>query len=131
MRLLANYNDRGQVVLRWSGYSGAAADFGRYVVLRAPYPNRPDRPGQNGTQVVGQSTDPQRLVANDRPPLGTQPVYRVIALDASPGMLDALIELQGEHGVTDIEVVETRWPPPVDSLGRFAADVALIRLYDA
>jgi CTP:molybdopterin cytidylyltransferase MocA/SAM-dependent methyltransferase len=51
---------------------------------------------------------------------------RVIALDASPGMLDALIELQGEHGVTDIEVVETRWPPPVDSLVRFAADVALI-----
>ena len=37
---------------------------------------------------------------------------RVIALDASPGMLDALLELQAEHGVTDVEVVETRWPPP-------------------
>jgi molybdenum cofactor cytidylyltransferase len=52
---------------------------------------------------------------------------RVIALDASPGMLDALMELQSEHGVTDVEVVETRWPPsngvPLD---RFAADVALI-----
>jgi CTP:molybdopterin cytidylyltransferase MocA/SAM-dependent methyltransferase len=51
---------------------------------------------------------------------------RVIALDASPGMLDALLELQSEHGVTDVEVVETRWPPPRDSLPRFAADVALI-----
>jgi CTP:molybdopterin cytidylyltransferase MocA/SAM-dependent methyltransferase len=51
---------------------------------------------------------------------------RVIALDASPGMLDALLELQSEHGVTDVEVIETRWPPPVASLARFAADVALI-----
>jgi molybdenum cofactor cytidylyltransferase len=52
---------------------------------------------------------------------------RVIALDASPGMLDALMELQAEHGVADVEVVETRWPP-VDaaSLERFATDVALI-----
>lgn len=52
---------------------------------------------------------------------------RVIALDASPGMLDALLELQSEHGVADVEVVETRWPPPDDvALDRFAADVALI-----
>jgi CTP:molybdopterin cytidylyltransferase MocA/SAM-dependent methyltransferase len=52
---------------------------------------------------------------------------RVIALDASPGMLDALLDLQSEHGVTDIEVVETRWPPPAGTpLERFAADVALI-----
>jgi CTP:molybdopterin cytidylyltransferase MocA/SAM-dependent methyltransferase len=52
---------------------------------------------------------------------------RVIAVDASPGMLDALIELQAEHGVTDVEVVETRWPPPPRTpLDRFAADVALI-----
>jgi CTP:molybdopterin cytidylyltransferase MocA/SAM-dependent methyltransferase len=51
---------------------------------------------------------------------------RVIALDASPGMLDALLELQSEHGVTDVEVVETRWPPPDRRLARFAADVALI-----
>jgi len=51
---------------------------------------------------------------------------RVIALDASPGMLDALLDLQSEHGVTDVEVVETRWPPAVGSLARFAADVALI-----
>ena len=52
---------------------------------------------------------------------------RVIAVDASPGMLDALMELQTEHGITDVEVVETRWPPPRrDSLDRFATDVALI-----
>jgi CTP:molybdopterin cytidylyltransferase MocA/SAM-dependent methyltransferase len=52
---------------------------------------------------------------------------RVIALDASPGMLDALLDLQSEHGVTDIEVVETRWPPPPSTaLERFVADVALI-----
>ncbi|HSL75837.1 MAG TPA: hypothetical protein VK867_02760, partial [Candidatus Limnocylindrales bacterium] len=52
---------------------------------------------------------------------------RVIALDASPGMLDALMELQSEHGVTDVEVIESRWPP-IDggSLDRFRADVALI-----
>jgi CTP:molybdopterin cytidylyltransferase MocA/SAM-dependent methyltransferase len=51
---------------------------------------------------------------------------RVIALDASPGMLDALLEIQSEHGVTDVEVVETRWPPSDGPLDRFAADVALI-----
>lgn len=52
---------------------------------------------------------------------------RVIAVDASPGMLDALMELQTEHGITDVEVVETRWPPPrSDPMDRFATDVALI-----
>src|SRR4051812_33281597 len=52
---------------------------------------------------------------------------RVIAVDASPGMLDALMELQAEHGITDVEVVETRWPPARTlSLDRFATDVALI-----
>jgi SAM-dependent methyltransferase len=51
---------------------------------------------------------------------------RVIALDTSAGMLEALVELQSEHGVADIEVVETRWPPPDDRLARFACDVALI-----
>jgi CTP:molybdopterin cytidylyltransferase MocA len=52
---------------------------------------------------------------------------RVIALDASGGMLDALLELQTEHGITDVEVIETRWPPPAGMpLTRFEADVALI-----
>jgi SAM-dependent methyltransferase len=51
---------------------------------------------------------------------------RVIALDTSSGMLDALLELRSEHGVTDVEVVETRWPPDPSTLGRFSSDVALI-----
>ena len=52
---------------------------------------------------------------------------RVIAVDASHGMLDALLDVQTEHGVTDVEVVESRWPPADgSSLERFAADVALI-----
>jgi molybdenum cofactor cytidylyltransferase len=52
---------------------------------------------------------------------------RVIALDTSPGMLDALLELQTVHGVTDVEVIETRWPPSDGvRMDRFAADVALI-----
>ncbi len=51
---------------------------------------------------------------------------RVIAVDASHGMLDALLELQSEHGIADVEVVETRWPPDDGRLERFAADVALI-----
>ena len=52
---------------------------------------------------------------------------RVIALDASHGMLDALLDLQTEHGVADVEVIEGRWPPTDgSSLDRYAADVALI-----
>lgn len=51
---------------------------------------------------------------------------RVIALDASAGMLDALLELRSEHGITDVEVIESRWPPPAADLDRYACDVALI-----
>jgi molybdenum cofactor cytidylyltransferase len=51
---------------------------------------------------------------------------RVIAVDASHGMLDALVELRSEHGVTDVEVVETRWPPAPTDIRRFDCDVALI-----
>jgi molybdenum cofactor cytidylyltransferase len=49
---------------------------------------------------------------------------RVIALDPSDGMLDALMRLQAEHGITDVEVVQERWPPPDPT--RYEADVALI-----
>ncbi|MBW8826153.1 MAG: hypothetical protein JF603_07375 [Acidobacteria bacterium] len=83
MRLQARYNDRGQVVLRWSGYTGPPAAFGSYVVLRAPAPNRPDRPGENGTRIVGRATDQQRLFGVDSPPPDMRPVYRVVALDPS------------------------------------------------
>jgi molybdenum cofactor cytidylyltransferase len=51
---------------------------------------------------------------------------RVIALDPSEGMLDALLEVQAEHGVTDVEVVQDRWPPSDGSVDRFRSDVALI-----
>jgi CTP:molybdopterin cytidylyltransferase MocA/SAM-dependent methyltransferase len=49
---------------------------------------------------------------------------RVIAVDPSRGMLDALAEIGAEHGISNVEVVEARWPLPE---GRsFPADVALI-----
>jgi CTP:molybdopterin cytidylyltransferase MocA/SAM-dependent methyltransferase len=51
---------------------------------------------------------------------------RVIALDASAGMLDALRGIAAEHGIDNVEVVHDRWPPADGGLGRFAADVALI-----
>jgi CTP:molybdopterin cytidylyltransferase MocA len=49
---------------------------------------------------------------------------RVIAVDASSGMLDAQRELAAEHGVDNVTAVHARWPP--DNLAPFAADVALI-----
>ena len=49
---------------------------------------------------------------------------RVIAVEPSDGMLDALVRLQAEHGITEIEVVQERWPPADPA--RLAADVALI-----
>jgi molybdenum cofactor cytidylyltransferase len=48
----------------------------------------------------------------------------VIAVDASASMLGGLREIAQEHGIDNVRVVETRWPP-ADS-GPFAADVALI-----
>ncbi len=57
---------------------------------------------------------------------------RVIALDPSRGMLDALRDGMAEHGIANVEVVEGRWPPAPDdpvatALGPFpVADVALI-----
>jgi len=48
----------------------------------------------------------------------------VIALDPSASMLDGLREIAAEHGIDNVRVVETRWPP-VDTTP-FAADVALI-----
>ncbi len=55
---------------------------------------------------------------------------RVIALDVSPGMLDALREDARENGIDGVETVEGRWPPDEAlraKLGRDPlADVALI-----
>jgi molybdenum cofactor cytidylyltransferase len=49
---------------------------------------------------------------------------RVVAIDASGGMLTALQEIADDHGITNVEVFESRWPPA--DLEPFAADVALI-----
>jgi molybdenum cofactor cytidylyltransferase len=50
----------------------------------------------------------------------------VIAVDTSAAMLDGLAEIAVEHGIENIEVVETRWPPPRVEGRRFEADVSLI-----
>jgi molybdenum cofactor cytidylyltransferase len=49
---------------------------------------------------------------------------RVIAVDASGGMLAALRELANEHEIANVDAVELRWPPASTKV--FAADVALI-----
>ena len=58
---------------------------------------------------------------------------RVIALDPSESMLDALREDAAEHGIDNVETVHGRWPPDASTpelgaaLGPFpCADVALI-----
>ena len=58
---------------------------------------------------------------------------RVIALDPSSGMLDALREDAADHGIANVETVLGRWPPDpaaddeTAALGAFpCADVALI-----
>jgi CTP:molybdopterin cytidylyltransferase MocA/SAM-dependent methyltransferase len=48
----------------------------------------------------------------------------VIALDPSASMLDGLREIAAEHGIDNVRVVETRWPPA--DTDPFGADVALI-----
>jgi SAM-dependent methyltransferase len=57
-------------------------------------------------------------------------VGEVIALDPSAGMLDVLRELAAEHDVTNLRVLEGRWPPDAGlarALGPVpVADVALI-----
>jgi CTP:molybdopterin cytidylyltransferase MocA len=51
---------------------------------------------------------------------------RVIAVDASAGMLDALRGIAAQHAIEHVEVIHDRWPPADGDLARFAADVALI-----
>lgn len=54
----------------------------------------------------------------------------VVALDASPSMLEALAEMAEEHGIRNVRPVGARWPPEDStsggSAGPFSADVALI-----
>jgi molybdenum cofactor cytidylyltransferase len=48
----------------------------------------------------------------------------VVALDASPSMLEALREIAEDYAIENIRTVESRWPPA--DAGAFDADVALI-----
>lgn len=54
----------------------------------------------------------------------------VVALDASPSMLEALADMAEEHGIRNVRPVEARWPPEDStsgaSAGPFSADAALI-----
>ena len=49
---------------------------------------------------------------------------RVIAVDVSPSMLEALSEIAAEHGVDNVETIEGRWPLPPGASP--TADVSLI-----
>ena len=58
--------------------------------------------------------------------LAAGPAGEVIAVETSPGMLAGLREEIATHGVTNIRIVEGRWPLPPGTLPTPAADVALI-----
>jgi molybdenum cofactor cytidylyltransferase len=51
---------------------------------------------------------------------------RVIAVDPSAGMLEALRELATAHDIANVDVIEARWPPAHIDAARFTADVSLI-----
>jgi SAM-dependent methyltransferase len=53
-------------------------------------------------------------------------VRHVTALDPSRGMLAALRDEMGRHGITNIDVIEARWPPAGSDPVVAAHDVALI-----
>ena len=48
----------------------------------------------------------------------------VVALDASPSMLEGLREIAEDYAIENIRTIEARWPPA--DAGAFEADVALI-----
>lgn len=51
---------------------------------------------------------------------------RVIALDPSAGMLEALGEVAREYGIANYETIHARWPPEDGDVSRYRADVAMI-----
>lgn len=53
-------------------------------------------------------------------------VREVIALDPSPGMLEALREQAAEHGIANVRTIEARWPLDPAAGPPPGADVALI-----
>jgi molybdenum cofactor cytidylyltransferase len=51
----------------------------------------------------------------------------VIALDASPSMLESLGEIAEDYAIENIRVIEARWPPSTGgAAGAFEADIVLI-----
>ena len=51
----------------------------------------------------------------------------VVALDASPSMLESLAEIAAEHGIDNVRPVEARWPPAAGSeLAGETAEAVLI-----
>lgn len=51
----------------------------------------------------------------------------VVALDASPSMLEGLREIAADHAIENVRTTEARWPPPDGSAAAaVAADVVLI-----
>lgn len=53
-------------------------------------------------------------------------VREVVALDPSPGMLEALREQAAEHGIASVRTIEGRWPLEPSAGPASEADVALI-----
>jgi CTP:molybdopterin cytidylyltransferase MocA len=78
------------------------------------------RPGETWLDIGAGAGRYALPIAADLAPTGG----RVIALDPSRGMLGALTELATEHGIANVRVVETRWPP--DDIGSFRSDVSLL-----
>jgi CTP:molybdopterin cytidylyltransferase MocA/precorrin-6B methylase 2 len=52
-------------------------------------------------------------------------VRRVIALDPSPSMLDGLRETMVEHGISNVDVIEGRWPAAVEAPSAAAVEPGL------
>jgi SAM-dependent methyltransferase len=51
----------------------------------------------------------------------------VVAIDASPSMLDGLLEIAEDYAIENVRTMEARWPPPdAGSVPAIEADVALI-----
>jgi CTP:molybdopterin cytidylyltransferase MocA len=52
---------------------------------------------------------------------------KVVALDASPSMLESLREIAEEHAIRNVQTVAARWPPTDPATARsYRADIALI-----
>lgn len=51
----------------------------------------------------------------------------VVALDASPSMLEGLLEIAEDYAIQNVRTINARWPPAdLRALSEFEADVALI-----